>query len=224
MGLFTRFTDIVNANLHSMLDKAEHPKKMIRLIIQEMEETLVEVRATAAKNIAEQKSHTRRVKSAKESMEHWHSKAELALTKNRDDLAKSALAQKHKYQSEWQLLKQEGGQLTEFLAQVQDDAARIQDKLSEAKRRQAALVLRQESAQVRLKVREQAAIYNIEEAMSKFERYQQKIDRVEAQVEAYDLMQSTAENPSLSAQFAELEKDGTVDHELAEMKKKLVAA
>jgi len=224
MGLFTRFTDIVNANLNSMLDKAEHPEKMIRLIIQEMEETLVEVRATAAKNIAEQKSHTRRVKSAKESIEYWHSRAELAVTKNREDLAKSALTQKHKYQGEWELLKQEGGQLTEFLAQVQDDAARIQDKLSEAKRRQAALILRQESAQVRLKVREQAAIYNIEEAMSKFERYQQKIDRVEAQVEAYDLMQSTAQNPSLSAQFAELEKDGTVEQELAEMKKKLVAA
>jgi len=224
MGLFTRFTDIVNANLNSILDKAEHPEKMIRLIIQEMEETLVEVRATAAKNIAEQKSHTRRVNSAKDSMEHWHSKAELALTKNRDDLAKSALAQKHKYQSEWELLKQEAGQLSEFLAQVQDDASRIQDKLSEAKRRQAALILRQESAQVRLKVREQAAIYNIEEAMSKFERYQQKIDRVEAQVEAYDLMQSTAQNPSLSAQFAELEKDETVEQELAEMKKKLVAA
>jgi phage shock protein A len=224
MGLFTRFTDIVNANLNSILDKAEHPEKMIRLIIQEMEETLVEVRATAAKNIAEQKSHTRRVNFAKDSMEHWHSKAELALTKNRDDLAKSALAQKHKYQSEWELLKQEAGQLNEFLAQVQDDASRIQDKLTEAKRRQAALILRQESAQVRLKVREQAAIYNIEEAMSKFERYQQKIDRVEAQVEAYDLMQSTAQNPSLSAQFAELEKDETVEQELAEMKKKLVAA
>lgn len=224
MGLFTRFTDIVNANLNSMLDKAEHPEKMIRLIIQEMEETLVEVRATAAKNIAEQKSHTRRVKSAKESIEYWHSRAELAVTKNREDLAKSALTQKHKYQGEWELLKQEGGQLTEFLAQVQDDAARIQDKLSEAKRRQAALILRQESAQVRLKVREQAAIYNIEEAMSKFERYQHKIDRVEAQVEAYDLMQSTTQNPSLSAQFAELEKDGTVEQELAEMKKKLVAA
>ncbi len=224
MGLFTRFTDIVNANLNSMLDKAEHPEKMIRLIIQEMEETLVEVRATAAKNIAEQKSHTRRVKSAKESIEYWHSRAELAVTKNREDLAKSALTQKHKYQGEWESLKQEGGQLTEFLAQVQDDAARIQDKLSEAKRRQAALILRQESAQVRLKVREQAAIYNIEEAMSKFERYQQKIDRVEAQVEAYDLVQSTAQNPSLSAQFAELEKDGTVEQELAEMKKKLVAA
>lgn len=224
MGLFTRFTDIVNANINSMLDKAEQPEKMIRLIIQEMEETLVEVRATAAKNIAEQKTHTRRVKSAKSSMEHWHNKAELALTKGREDLAKSALEQKHKYQAEFDLLEQESDQLAEFLSKIQDDAARLQEKLSEAKRRQEAYTLRQESVEVRLKVREKAAIYNIEEAMSKFERYQQKIDRVEAQVEAYDLMSTSSEGDNLNTQFAELEKDETIEQELAEMKKKASAA
>lgn len=224
MGLFTRFTDIVNANLNSMLDKAEQPEKMIRLIIQEMEETLVEVRATAARNIAEQKTHTRRMKSTKASMEQWHSKAELALTKGREDLAKSALAQKHKYQGELDLLEQENETIAGCLAQVQDDAARLQEKLSEARRRQEAYTLRQESAQVRLKVREQAAVYNIEEAMSKFERYQQKIDRVEAQVEAYDLMQASGSGHDLNAQFAELEKDETIEQALAEMKKKVAAA
>lgn len=224
MGLFTRFTDIVNANLNSMLDKAEQPEKMIRLIIQEMEETLVEVRSTAAKNIAEQKTHTRRVKSAKASMDHWHSKAELALTKEREDLAKSALTQKHKYQGELDMLEQEGEIISEFLGKVQDDAARLQEKLSEARRRQETYTLRQESAEIRLKVREQADIYNIEEAMSKFERYQQKIDSVEAQVEAYDLMQTSSKGHNLNAQFAELEKDETIEQELAEMKKKASAA
>tara|TARA_R110001583_G_scaffold13909_12_gene59026 strand:- start:7471 stop:8145 length:675 start_codon:yes stop_codon:yes gene_type:complete len=224
MGLFTRFTDIVNANINSMLDKAEQPEKMIRLIIQEMEETLVEVRATAAKNIAEQKTHTRRVTSAKASMEHWQSKAELAITKDREDLAKSALTQKHKYQNELALLEQESDKLAEFLASVQDDATRLQAKLSEARRRQEAFTLRQESAQVRLKVREQAAIYNIEEAMNKFERYQQKIDSVEAQVEAYDLMEASREGQSLQAQFADLEKDDTIEQELAQIREKLSAA
>jgi len=224
MGLFTRFTDIVNANINSMLDKAEQPEKMIRLIIQEMEETLVEVRATAAKNIAEQKTQTRRVKSAKASMEHWQSKAELAITKDREDLAKSALSQKHKYQNELELLEQESDKLAEFLGKVQDDAARLQDKLSEARRRQQAFTLRQESAQVRLKVREQAAIYNIEEAMSKFERYQQKIDRVEAQVEAYDLVEVSGEGQNLNAQFSDLEKNETIEQELAQIKKKLSVA
>lgn len=224
MGLFTRFTDIVNANLNSMLDKAEQPEKMIRLIIQEMEETLVEVRAAAAKNIAEQKTHARQVKSVKASMEQWHNKAELALTKGREDLAKSALTQKHKYQGELDLLEQEQDAIAQCLAQVQDDAARLQEKLSEARRRQEAYTLRQESAQVRLKVREQAAVYNIEETMSKFERYQQKIDRVEAQVEAYDLMQTNSSAGDLNAQFAELEQDETIEQALAEMKKKVSAA
>ncbi len=216
MGLFTRFTDIVNANLNSMLDKAEQPEKMIRLIIQEMEETLVEVRSTAAKNIAEQKTLARKVSASEGSVAHWHSKAELALSKGRDDLAKSALAQKHKYQDELVHLNKENDQLTEFLTAVQDDAHKLQEKLSEAKRRQDALLLRQESAQVRLKVREKAAIYNIDEAINKFERYQQKIDRVEAQVEAFDL----TENKDLSTQIADLEKDESIEQELAEMKKK----
>jgi phage shock protein A len=224
MGLFARFTDIVNANINSMLDKAEQPEKMICLIIQEMEETLTSVRSTAAKNIAEQNSLCRRIKSVKESINHWHNRAELAVTKNREDLAKSSIIQKHKYQGELALLEQEAEQLTELLIPVQDDASRLQEKLSEAKRRQAAIILRQESAQVRLKVREKSAIYNIEEAMSKFESYQQKIDRVEGQVEAYDLMQNTVENTSLKAQLAELERDETIEQALAEMKKKLVAA
>ncbi len=216
MGLFTRFTDIVNANLNSMLDKAEQPEKMIRLIIQEMEETLVEVRSTAAKNIAEQKTLARKVSASEGSVAHWHSKAELALSKGRDDLAKSALAQKHKYQDELAHLNKENDQLTEFLTAVQDDAHKLQEKLSEAKRRQDALLLRQESAQVRLKVREKAAIYNIDEAINKFERYQQKIDRVEAQVEAFDL----TENKDLSTQIADLEKDESIEQELTKMKKK----
>jgi len=215
MGLFSRFTDIVNANLNSMLDKAEQPEKMIRLIIGEMEETLVEVRATAAKNIAEQKTQCRQIKSIEGSIERWHEKAELALSKGRDDLAKSALAQKHKYQEELVNHTDENKKLTEFLVAIQDDAMRLQDKLTEAKRRQEALLLRQESAEVRLKVREKAVIYNIDQAMSKFERYQEKIDKIEAQVEAYEL----TENNDLSAQISQLAQDEHIEEELAAMKK-----
>ncbi|HBY87995.1 MAG TPA: phage shock protein PspA [Colwellia sp.] len=218
MGLFSRFTDIVNANLNSMLDKAEHPEKMIRLIIGEMEETLVEVRSTAAKNIAEQKILARKVKATQEGIAHWHEKAELALNKDREDLAKSALAQKHKCQAELTQLDEENAQLSDLLIAIQEDAQRLQDKLNEAKRRQEALRLRQESAEVRLKVREKAVVHNIDEAMAKFERYQQKIDHLEAQVESYDL----TENKDLSAQISELEQDDNIEAELAEMKKKVV--
>lgn len=215
MGLFSRFTDIVNANLNTLLDKAEQPEKMIRMIIGEMEKTLVEVRSTAAKNIAEQKAQARQIKSTEASIAHWHEKAELALSKNRDDLAKSALAQKHKCQAELTQQVKANEQLTEFLVAVQDDAMRLQDKLTEAKRRQDALLLRQESAEVRLKVREKAVIYNIDQAMSKFERYQSKIDKIEAQVEAYDL----TENKDLSAQISQLAENDSIEEELAAMKK-----
>ena len=218
MGLFSRFTDIINANLNSMLDKAEHPKKMIRLIIGEMEETLVEVRSTAAKNIAEQKTLARKIKATQEGIVHWHNKAEIALNKGREDLAKSALAQKHKCQAELTQLDEEDAQLTDLLTAIQEDGQRLQDKLNEAKRRQEALRLRQESAEVRLKVREKAVIHNIDEAMAKFERYQQKIDHLEAQVESYDL----TENKDLSTLISDLEQDDSIEAELVEMKKKVV--
>lgn len=218
MGMFTRFTDIVNANINSMLDKAEHPEKMIRLIIQEMEETLVEVRSTAAKHIAEKKTLSRQIKSIEKSMAHWQEKAELAIEKGRDDLAKCALSEKHKSKEQLETLMEESAQLEEYLQHVQEDSQRLQDKLSEAKRRQEALLLRQESAVVRLKVREKESRYNIDEAITRFERYQEKIDRVEAEVEAYDL----TENQDLESQFRALETESSIDTEFEELKKKVV--
>jgi len=218
MGMFTRFTDIINANINSMLDKAENPEKMIRLIIQEMEETLVEVRSTAAKNIAEKKSMMRQMRAFESSVAHWQQKAELALSKGREDLAKSALTEKHKSVQKAADMQEQMDQLDEFLGNVQDDAQRLQDKLAEAKRRQESLVLRQQSAEVRLKVREKAAIYNIDEAITKFERYQQKIDDVEAQIEAYDM----TSNQDLNSQFKELEANDEVEQELEQLKKQVV--
>ncbi|MCO4798999.1 MAG: phage shock protein PspA [Colwelliaceae bacterium] len=217
MGMFSRFTDIVNANLNSMLDKAEDPEKMIKLIIQEMEETLVEVRSTAAKHIAEKKTLLRQVRSAESNVKNWQQKAETALSKGREDLAKSALVEKHKNQTQVDELQKELSELEEFLGAVQNDAQSLQEKLADAKRRQDAYTLRQKSAEVRLKVREKAAVYNIEDAINKFERYQQKIDEVEAQVEAYDM----TSNQDLSSQISALEADESIEQELEEMKKQV---
>ena len=218
MGMFSRFTDIINANLNNMLDKAEDPEKMVKLIIQEMEETLVEVRSTAAKNIAEKKTLMRQIATLTTSIKNWQEKAALAISKNRDDLAKSALSEKQKCVSQISELEHELAQLDVFLSAVQEDSQRLQDKLQEAKRKQEAFVLRQESAEVRLKVRERSVVYNIDEAMSKFERYQQKIDRVEAEIESYDF---TA-NKGLDSQFRDLEADETIEKELADLKKQAV--
>ena len=218
MGMFTRFADIINANINSMLDKAEHPEKMIRLIIQEMEETLVEVRATAAKHIAEKKTMQRQIDALTKGIAHWQQKAELAVSKGRDDLAKSALVEKQKNAEQVAQLQEEFDKLDEFLQAVQDDGQRLQQKLAEAKRRQEALLLREESAVVRLKVREKATRYNIDDAISRFERYQEKIDRVEAEVEAYDI---THANNDLDSQIRALETDENIDNELESLKQKV---
>lgn len=216
--MFSRFTDIVNANINSMLDKAEQPEKMIRLIIQEMEETLVEVRATAAKHIAEKKTLMRQISNIEKSVSHWQQKAETAISKGREDLARAALTEKQKSAAQVEQLQEELAQVDELLAKIQDDSQRLQNKLSEAKRRQEAYVLRQQSAEVRLKVREKAVVHNIDEAISKFERYQQKIDEVEAQVEAFDM----TSNQDLSSQINALEDDESIEQELAELKKNVV--
>lgn len=217
MGLFTRFTDIINANINNMLDKAEHPEKMIRLIIQEMQEVLVEVRSTAAKHLAEKKTLVREIDHLEKSIENWHSKAELAVTKNREDLAKSALIEMYKAKAQVDCAQEQLVQLDEYLTGVQKDSQCLQDKLSEAKRRQEALILRQRSAQVRLKVREKAAVHHIEATIDKFARYQQKIDKVEAQIEAYDMTQ----NSDLTSQFSALEADAKVEQALQALKKKV---
>lgn len=216
MGMFSRFTDVINANINSLLDRAEDPEKMIKLIIQEMEETLVEVRTTAAKHIAEKKTLSRQIRNLEKQVANWQEKAELAIGKSRDDLARAALIEKQKCQQELANLTEEMEQLDALMADVQQDSQRLQEKLNEAKRRQESFVLRQESAQVRLKVREKAAVYNIDQAISKFERYQQKIDEVEAKVEAYDI----TSNQDLASQINALETDENVEQELSELKKK----
>jgi phage shock protein A len=218
MGMFSRFTDIINANINSMLDKAENPEKMIRLIIQEMEETLVEVRSTAAKYIAEKKTVLRNIRHIEKSIENWQQKAELALNKGREDLAKSALKEKQNCTQQLTELQNEQNQLDEFLSAVQADGQQLQEKLTEAKRKQESYAMRQQSAQVRLKVREKAAVYNIDDAISKFERYQQKVDRIEAEVESYDFTSAQ----SLDSQFRELENDENIEQELEALKKKAV--
>lgn len=218
MGLFTRFTDIINANINSMLDKAEDPEKMIKLIIQEMDETLGEVRASAAKYIAEKKTVQRQIAIVEKSIAGWNAKAEIAIQKDREDLAKLALKEKHKATEQLNHLTDDMAKLDEFLLAVQDDGNRLQEKLTEAKRKQQSYVLRQQSAEVRLKVRTQAVVHNIDEAITRFERFQQKIDRVEAQVEAYDLSQPK----NLESEFRELEAQARIEDELDQLKKKVV--
>ena len=216
MGIFSRFSDIVNSNINALLDKAEDPEKMVRLIIQEMEDTLVEVRSTSAKTIAEKKELQRVVARLEEEVVDWQSKAELALAKNRDDLARSALIEKQKSADQAASVAADIANLDAHVSKLQDEVAQLQEKLADAKARQKSMLMRQKTVASRLEVKKSLDSNRLNDAMYKFERYEQKIDSLEAQVESYDLGKKT-----LRDEFAELAAQDKIDSELAALKAKL---
>ncbi|MDF2180322.1 phage shock protein PspA [Aliiglaciecola sp. CAU 1673] len=218
MGIFTRMNDIVQANINAMLDKAEDPQKIIRLIVQEMEESLVELRSVAARNLAAKKDIERRMHNCQKQMNDWHEKAELALTREREDLARAALVQKDQHAQQHQRLQQELAQLDEAVQQLQEDSGRLQQKLKEAKAKQQSLMVRQQSATVRLKAKHQQEVHNVEDVIQRFESYEQRIDNLEAELEAYDMVNKPS---NLASQFAELEGNDRLDSELEALKKKV---
>lgn len=218
MGIFSRFTDIVNSNINALLDKAEDPEKMVRLIIQEMEDTLVEVRSASAKTIASKKDLSAQISKYKVQAQDWESKAELALSKEREDLARAALQEKSKCEEAAEALTNEYAVIEEQISKLQDETAQLQEKLADAKARQKTIIMRQKTASSRLEVKKSLDSGKVDSAMGRFEQYERKIDDLESQVEAYDLGKKT-----LNDEFAELESDGKVDDELAALKKKMQA-
>ncbi len=216
MGIFSRFTDIINSNINSILDKAEHPEKMVRLIIQEMEETLVEVRTQSAKLIADKKELGRRVERLHLEAEDWESKAEVALSKGREDLARAALKEKSSAEEATMALETNLEVIDINLDKLSGDIGLLQQKLGDAKTRQKALIVRSRTAQSRMGVKRQLHDVDIDEAMSRFDRYERRIDDLEGEVEAYDLGQQT-----LSDEIGELENDERIDEALARLKAKM---
>ncbi len=216
MGIFSRFSDIVNSNINALLDKAEDPEKMVRLIIQEMEDTLVEVRSTSAKTIAEKKELQRVVSRLEEDVADWQGKAELALSKDRDDLARSALVEKQKAADQAASVNADISNLDLHISKLQDEVSQLQEKLADAKARQKTMLMRQQTVASRLEVKKSLDSTRLNDAMYKFERYEQKIDNLEAQVESYDLGKKT-----LRDEFAELASQDKIDSELAALKAKM---
>ena len=168
MGIFSRLTDIINSNLNTILDRAEDPKKIIRLIVQEMEDTLVEVRASAAKAIAEKKEVVRSIERLAAAQAEWAPKAELALAKGREDLAKRALVEKSKLADRELLLSVELEHLEQALEQSDGDIGRLEAKLREARAKQKTILARQRSASSRLKVRRQIHDRRVDDALARF--------------------------------------------------------
>ena len=216
MGIFSRFTDIINSNINNLLDKAEDPAKMVRLIIQEMEDTLVEVRSSSAKTLADKKEISRQVLRFESEVQQWQEKAELALSKDREDLARAALIEKKKSSDNAQALQQDLIQTDEHISKLQGEISQLQDKLADAKSRQKAIILREKTVNSRLKVKKNIDSNKVNDALSRFDRYEQKIDDIEGQVESYDLG-----SKSLADEISELEADDKVDDELASLKEKM---
>ncbi|MEC8230619.1 MAG: phage shock protein PspA [Pseudomonadota bacterium] len=216
MGIFSRFTDIVNSNINALLDKAEDPEKMVRLIIQEMEDTLVEVRSASAKTLANKKDIVNQIAKYESDASDWQAKAELALSKDREDLARAALQEKKKSAEAAESLSKELTIVEEQISKLQDEISQLQEKLADAKTRQKAIIMRQKTASSRLEVKKTLDSSKVDNAMGRFEQYERKIDDLESQVEAYDLGKKT-----LQDEFAELEASDKVEDELAALKAKV---
>lgn len=217
MGIFSRLSDIINSNINALLEKAEDPEKIVRLIIQEMEDTLVEVRSNAAKAIAEKKERSRQLTYLEQEQIDWEQKAELALSKDRDDLARAALTEKAKVGDQIDVLKKELDAINGTLKKLNEDITKLQAKLNDAKNRQRAIVMRHKTAQSQLKVRSQIHNQKIDDVLSRFELAEKRIDNVESEAESLDM----GRKRGLSEEIADLETDDRVQDELEALKAKL---
>ncbi len=218
MGIFSRFADIVNSNISALLDKAEDPEKMIRLIIQEMEDTLVEVRTNSAKAIADKKELARKVGNIDDQIEDWQNKATLALNKQREDLARAALIEKQKLQKLLKGLHTEQTLVEETIDKLTGEIAKLESKITETRAKQQALAIRSQTATNRRDVQRHLHTGRTEEAMSKFEQYSRKVDELEAEA---DLYAQSAPGKSLDQEFAELQAQDEIEKELAKLKEQM---
>jgi len=219
MSIFSRLTDIVQSNINALLDRAEDPEKLIRLIIQEMEDTLVEVRSSTVKIIAEKKEIERRVADLTRERDEWERKAEIALSRNREDLAKEALRIRTRSAEEAEALSAQLVQVEEALSKANEDIGRLQAKLTDAKTREQALVARTKTAVNRVKVRERLNDDRINDALSRFEQVERNLDELEGRVEAHDM----GRTKSVSEEIADLESAHKLDEELAALKARVAA-
>ncbi|AVH32874.1 phage shock protein PspA [Vibrio fluvialis] len=218
MGIFSRFADIVNSNISALLDKAEDPEKMIRLIIQEMEDTLVEVRTNSAKAIADKKELARKVDAIDQQIEDWQAKATLALNKQREDLARAALIEKQKLQNLLKGLHTEQTLVEETIDKLTGEIAKLESKITETRAKQQALAIRSQAASNRRDVQRHLHTSRTDEAMAKFEQYSRKVDELEAEA---DLYAQSGKGKSLEQEFAELQAQDEIEQELAKLKEQM---
>ena len=225
MSIFSRLSDIINANLNALLDKAEDPEKMIRLIIKEMEDTLVEVRSSTVGIIAEKKEIERKAADVRREGDEWERKAEVALLHGREDLAKAALMAKAKAYDGAAALAGQLAPREQALTRSDQDIQRLQDKLNDARNREQAIVARRQAAANRIRVREKLHDQRINRAFARFEQAERGLDELEGKVEAFDLGRGGKEGKgrSLAEEILELDVQDKAERDLAELKARMAA-
>jgi phage shock protein A len=221
MGIFNRVNDVIQANIVAMLDKAEDSEKLLNLMLTEMQEALNECRSTAAALLCEEKNIKRQISNKQRALTNWQLKAEHAIAKNRDDLAKSALAEKHNVEKNIECLQTQLETLQQSIVKITEDCERLQQKMTQAKAKQAQLVKRENVVEARAKINTQLQSDKVATALSRFEQIERRVESVESQVEAYELT-DTASNTA--TQIESLVKNEKIDAELASLKASLNTA
>ena len=216
MGVFNRFSDIINSNINSILEQAEDPRKMVRLITQETLETLVEVRSVSARNIADRKQLQERIRYSRSESKGWQDKAELAIVKGRDDLAKLALKEKTHHDEAVITMERDLIRIDDAVSKLQHDADRLEEQVKLARTHQKALILRGQTVKSRAKVKRQLRNVNCDGALSRFEEYERQLDEVEGVIESYDLS-----NRTLAQEINDLQDDDHLNKELQALKSRI---
>ena len=213
-NIFSRFADIISANINAMLDKAEDPEKMVKLMISEMEDTLVEIKAACAGAMATKKRVENAVVEAGERAADWSAKAELAVSKGREDLAREALLERRRYQERVDALEQEAMETQAIVEQYQDEIAQLEEKLNVAREKQRVLIQRHIHAQGKKRAQNDIRRFETSEAIMRFEQFEHRIERMEAEADLVNY----ARKPTLEDEFDRLEKDEDLERELNELK------
>ena len=219
MGIFSRMTDIINSNINAMLDQAEDPEKMIRLIIQEMEDTLVEVRSSSARVLADRKTAARRLEQVEAEAVTWEDKARLAISKGREDLARAALQEKRAIEEEVALVADELKATDEHIAQLNDEVSQLQQKLGDARAKQKAMLMRSQTVESRIKVKRQIQREALDGAFQRFEHFERRMDNLESQLESMDIGRDVP--PDLAAEIDALQEDERISEELDRLRSEL---
>ncbi len=214
MGIFTRFRDIVSANMNSMLERAEDPEKMIKLMIHEMEDTLIELKSSCAGVIAGRKKIERKAEEITDKRNLWADRAELAVNKGRDDLAREALTEKRRYSQVAESLDNEINEHSGLIEQYKEDIVELENKLNNAKEKKRTLIQRHKRANGKKRAQEEIRRSNSSDTMVRFDKLESRIEQMEAEADLVNIKRK----PTLEEHFEDLATDEEIENELAKMK------